>query len=537
MFLKLTQALRENKFPSNKTITGYFDLFRTTEPFMQRHNSTLSLKYLGIDTYTEPVIYMRKDCHICLSEGFEAQARVQVTLNNRSLIATLNTIDSDILHHNEASLSQYAWNFLAAKENDIISIVHPKPLRSQSFIRSKVYNNDLTYDQINEIISDVVKGRLSDIDLATFLTATSGHRLNITEILYLTQAMINSGEKLKWSSPLVVDKHCIGGVPGNRTSLIIVPIVAAFGLTIPKTSSRAITSPAGTADTMEIFAPVNLDIKSMQRVVEKENGCIIWGGSVSLSPADDILIRVERSMELDSEGQLIASILSKKIAAGSTRILIDIPTGETAKIRSSIQAENLKNILNAVADKFSIYLKIVLSEGSYPVGYGIGPALESQDILDILICNKNAPQDLRERSLMLAGNILEFSDKVRTGEGRKIAESILDNGQALKKFEAICKAQGGGIPEIPKAPYSKVIIAAKSGTITKINNRQLGRLAKLSGAPNSKVAGIRLKVNVNSVVEQGQPLYIIYAATKGELNYALDFHRNCPDIMKISEIT
>ena len=270
---------------------------------MHKKYLTLSLKHLGIDTYSEPVIFMRKDCHICLSEGFEAHARVQVPLNNRSIIATLNTIDSDILHHNEASLSQYAWNLLSAKDNDTVSIAHPKPLESQSYIRSKIYNNDLTEAQINEIIKDVIDGQLSDIDIAMFLTATAGNRLNLTEILYLTKAMINSGEKLKWSSPLVVDKHCIGGIPGNRTSLIIVPIVAAYGLMIPKTSSRAITSPAGTADVMEIFAPVNLDIKAMQNVVEKENGCIIWGGSVSLSPADDLLIRIERSMDLDSEGK------------------------------------------------------------------------------------------------------------------------------------------------------------------------------------------------------------------------------------------
>lgn len=502
---------------------------------MNSDYNKLRLKYLGIDTYNEPVIYMRKDCHICLSEGFEAQARVQVTLNNQNLIATLNTINSEILRHNEASLSHYAWNFLSAKENDVISITHPRPLESLSYIRSKIYDNDLSYEQMNEIIKDVVSGRLSDIDIAMFLTATAGNRLNVTEILHLTQAMIESGEKLKWPSELVVDKHCIGGLPGNRTSPIIVPIVASFGLMIPKTSSRAITSPAGTADVMEIFSPVNLNIKAMQAVVEKENGCIVWGGSVSLSPADDLLIRIEHSMDLDSEGQLIASILSKKIAAGSTHVLIDIPIGETAKIRSKSHAENLKNFLNIIAKKLSINLDIVFSEGSNPVGRGIGPALEAQDVLAVLTVDKNAPQDLRERALVLAGRILEFSHNVPKGNGKEIAESILDSGKAFKKFEAICKAQGGMF-EIPIAPYSKTVIAGKSGKITRIDNRLLGRLAKLSGAPNSKVAGITLEVNVNSIVEKGQPLFTIYSDTKGELSYALEFHQNRPNIMTISEI-
>lgn len=503
---------------------------------MNEDYAKLSLKYLGIDTYTEPVIYMRKDCNICLSEGYEAQARIRVTLNNRSLIATLNIIDSDILHHNEASLSQFAWDFLEAKENDIISITHPEPLKSLSYIRSKIYNKELSEMQINEIINDIIEGKLSDIEIAMFLTSTADNRLSLNEILYLTHAMINSGEKLSWSSPLVVDKHCIGGILGNRTSLIIVPIVAAFGLVIPKTSSRAITSPAGTADTMEVFAPVNLDIISMKKVVENENGCIIWGGAVSLSPADDLLIRIERSMDLDCEGQLIASILSKKIAAGSSHILIDVPISETTKIRSNAHAETLKSIFNNVAKKFDVTLKIIFSEGAHPIGYGIGPALEAQDILDVLSCSKNAPQDLRERSLMLAGNILEFSNSVSKGDGLKIAESILDSGKALLKFEAICKAQGGKLIEIPEAPYSTTILADKSGKITKINNRLLGRLAKLSGAPNSKLAGIKLKANVNSIVEKNQPLFTIYAETKGQLNYALSFYRHQPNIIEISDI-
>lgn len=501
---------------------------------MKQDYSILSLKYLGIDTYTEPVIYIRKDSHICLSEGYVAQARVRVSLKDRSLIATLNTIDTKILHHNEASLSHYAWEFLGAKEGDKISIVHPKPLESLSYIRSKIFDKELDYSKIKEIVTDVVAGRLSDIEIAMFLTATGGSHLSLPEILNLTKAMIESGEKLSWPFPLVVDKHCVGGLPGNRTSPIIVSIVAAFGLKIPKTSSRAITSPAGTADVMEIFAPVALNIKKMQEIVDAENGCIIWGGAVSLSPADDLLIRVERSMDIDSEGQLIASILSKKIAAGSNHIAIDIPIGETAKIRSLSRAETLKSNLEKIANQLGVTLNVLITNGDQPVGRGIGPALEATDVLEVLTCNKTAPQDLRERALTLSGAILEFSPNVEKGTGKKLAESILDSGAAFKKFQAICKAQGGMF-EIPKAPYSKTLISTKSGKITKIDNRFLGRLAKLSGAPNTKVAGVKLLVRLNDVVEKGQPLFTVYAKTKGELRYALDFHKLRPNVMQITE--
>ena len=365
-------------------------------------------------------------------------------------------------------------------------------------------------------------GQLSDIHIAMFLSASAGARLSMQETLDLTSAMINTGDRLAWPSDLVVDKHCVGGLPGNRTTLIVVPIVAAFGLMIPKTSSRAITSPAGTADTMEVFAPVDLDIAAMRRVVEKENGCIIWGGAVSLSPADDLLIRIERIMDIDSDGQLVASILSKKIAVGSNHVVIEMPIGPTAKIRSTQQAEFVKNYLEKVAQHFSINLHVMMTDGTQPVGRGIGPALEARDVLAVLSGSKTAPDDLRDRSLTLAGHILEFSSKVSPGSGKAIAENILTSGQALKKFEAICLAQGGWF-DIPIAKHTHIICAQHAGKVTVIDNRHIARVAKLSGAPTYKASGVELLVRLNDVVEKDQPLFVIHAEAKGELNYALSF--------------
>lgn len=499
--------------------------------------ATLQLKYLGINTSKEAVIYMREDCHICRSEGFVAETRVQVTLNNKSIIAVINTIEiaSNLLEECKASLSRYAWDLLDAKVGDEVSISHPNPLDSLSYIRSKLYGNELKTTEINQIIDDVVNGQLSDIHLTMFLSGSSGNKLSYKETLDLTRAMVHTGVSLQWPSPLIVDKHCVGGLPGNRTTLIVVPIVAAFGLMMPKTSSRAITSPAGTADTMEIFAPVELDIKTMQKVVEQEHGCITWGGTVSLSPADDLLIRIERSMDLDSEGQMVASILSKKIAAGSTHIVIDIPIGPTAKVRSVEQAHMLKKYLESIAQNFSIHLSVVFTDGTQPVGRGIGPALEARDVWAVLSCEPSAPNDLKDRALTLAGHLLEFSPKVPKGSGREIAESLLNEGHAFRKFQAICYAQGG-LFEIPTAPYTKTIVSKNKGKVTCIDNRLLARLAKLAGAPKSKSAGIELLTPLGTFVDKGQPLFVIHAETKGELDYALNFHQQGRSIIRIEEV-
>ena len=496
---------------------------------------TLHLRRLGIDTYKESVIYMREDCPICLAEGFEVQARVRVSLGERSIIATLNMIKSDFLAHGKASLSEYAWQLLAANDGDEITVTHAKSVSSLSHVRSKIYGNVLSGYHFCEIIKDITLGRYSDIHISSFLTACAGGRLSSQEIIELTQAMVNAGDRLSWPSGIVVDKHCVGGLPGNRTTPIVVSIVAAFGLSMPKTSSRAITSPAGTADTMEVLAPVELDVATLQNVVKKEKGCIAWGGSVSLSPADDMLIRVETALDLDSEGQLVASVLSKKIAAGSTHVLIDIPIGPTAKVRSQKMADLLKSYFESVGESLGIVVKIIFSDGTQPVGRGIGPALEARDIVSVLKGNPDAPQDLRERSLVLAGHIIEFSPDVKEGEGLSIATQILDKGQAWEKFQRICAAQGG-MREIPKASFAHVYKAEKKGVIVKIDNRQLSLIAKFAGAPSAKAAGIDLSISLGKAVEKGETLFTVHSNSPGELDYTLDYLHDNPDIITIQGV-
>jgi len=479
----------------------------------------LKIKRIGINTYKEAVVYLPENCEICRSEGWEAQARVQVTQRHKSIIATVNTVKPHLLKSQEAGLSEYAFQLLGAEENEEALFSHPAPLHSLHTIHDKIFNRQFTEQGIKEIIQDIVAGRLSDIHIASFLTACAGGRLSYSEIIDLTKAMIAAGDVLSWPSEWVVDKHCIGGVPGNRTTLIVVPIVAAYGLTIPKTSSRAITSAAGTADTMEVFAPVELTIAQMRQVIEKEEGCIVWGGAMNLSPADDLLIPVEHVLNLDAMGQMIASILSKKISAGSKQIVLDVPVGETAKIRNQIELQQFKTIVESVATAFSIQIKIVETNGTQPIGQGVGPALEARDVLAVLENRSDALRDLRNNALLIAGSLLEFSPQVKAGTGRKIAEDILVSGRALRKFQAICHAQGG-LRDIPEAPYRVVYEALADGRIRMMNNYRLARLAKLAGAPKAKTAGIDLFVKVGDFVRKGQPLFTIHAQSKSELTYA-----------------
>ncbi|MBL0319505.1 MAG: thymidine phosphorylase family protein [Alphaproteobacteria bacterium] len=495
----------------------------------------LKLKRLGIDTYKEHVVYLRRDSHVCLAEGFEVHTRVLITYKGKEISATLQLVDSDILSTDQVSVCEYSWRYLDAEEGQTIQISHAHPAASLGYVRSKMYGNNLSYGQLKAIIDDITLGHYTDIMISAFLTSCVGGRLNSKEVIDLTQAMINTGDHLHWSQAMIVDKHCVGGIPGNRTTPIVVPIVTSLGFIMPKTSSRSITSPAGTADTMEVFTNVDLSLEDMRRVVNQEGGCIIWGGSASLSPADDILIRVERVLDIDSEGQLIASVLSKKIAAGSTHVVIDIPIGATAKVRGQHMADNLKSLFATVGQALGIGVKIMISDGSQPVGRGMGPALEARDVLAVLENNVNAPQDLRDRALMIAGHIIEFSSQYAPGQGYKVAEQVLTSGQALRKFKAICLAQGG-MRDIPVAPFSYPITSRTHGKVSIIDNRRIAMVAKLAGAPNDKAAGVDLHVRLHQPVLKGDVLFTIHSQTHGQLQYVLDFMSKNETIVQVAQV-
>ena len=498
-----------------------------------RHDE-LAVHRVGIDTYREPVVFMRADSVVCRSEGFRALSRVRVSLGERNLIATLNVVHGELVGPREIGLSEAAWHALSATEGVTVKVSHPEMSESFASVRSKIYGSPFTQSQLDAVVRDISSGRYSTIETASFVTACAGASMSLQETIALTRAMVAAGTRLHWPQPVVMDKHCVGGLPGNRTTPIVVAIAAACGLTIPKTSSRAITSPAGTADTMEVMAPVDLTVEQMRRVVESEGGCIIWGGAMALSPADDILIQVERPLDFDSDGQLAASIISKKVAAGSTHVVIDVPVGATAKVRSFAAARALAARLTEVGKALDLSVDVTQTDGSVPIGRGIGPALEARDVLAVLRKEKQAPHDLRERALHLAGRLLELGGRAARGEGVRAAEGALDSGAALRKFNAICAAQGG-FREPGVAAHRREVTTAKAGTIVAIDNRRLARLAKLAGAPAAACAGIELLVRVGQAIRIGEPLYAIHAESSGELDYALGYAQRHPLIVQIGE--
>jgi thymidine phosphorylase len=497
--------------------------------------SSLTVVDMGINTHQEPIVYMHRDCHICVAEGFSASARVLLRTARTSLIATLDVIENQLIEPGQIGLSAIAMHRLQVAEGETVLVEHAPVVDSLRFLRKKIYGHVLADAELEAIMRDISDHRYRDIEIAGFLSVCAGSRLNIDEIIGLTRAMVSCGKRLHWpEQQAIFDKHCIGGVPGNRTTPLVVTICSAGGLLIPKTSSRAITSPAGTADTMGTLFKVEFQLPQMQEVVRKAGACMVWGGAVSLSPADDLMVRIERELDIDGEGQLISSVLSKKIAAGSTHVIIDIPVGDTAKVRSSSEADYLASLFSRVGVACGIQVRCVITDGSRPIGAGIGPVQEAQDLLAVLQCKPEAPADLRQRSLELAANLFDMAESHGLEAGMAKAIRLLDSGKAWEQFLRIAEAQGG-LRSLPQPGYSAEIRAAANGRILAIDNRRLSRLAKLAGAPQDVTAGLRLHTNAGSLVRHGDPLFTLYSESPGERDYALDYYHANSDMFRIEE--
>ncbi len=420
-----------------------------------------------------PVVMLNKNTALKL--GVHTRGRISIkTLSKypKEISSIIDTIEGNSVKENEILVSSEIKKRINLKKAQNVDVNLSPESGSLVLIKKKLNRKRLNEKEITEIIQDIVNNSLSEPEIALFVAAMYEHGMSTKETIYMIKAILKFGNMLKIKKEFVVDKHSIGGIPGNRTTPIIVSICSAAGLTFPKTSSRAITSEAGTVDVIETIARVDFSVKELKQILKKTNAFMVWGGSFGMVPADSKIIKIEKTLKIDPKSQLLASILSKKFAVGSKYILIDIPYGRNAKV-SKEKAEELKRKFKELGKYFNKKIKVVLTEGNQPIGNGIGPSLELIDIMKILDPNKQGPKDLEKKSLFLAGEIFEMTGKAKNKKGIELAEEILKSGKAFKKFKQIIKAQEGDFKKIKEAEFRKDIFAKKSGKIADINNKKI----------------------------------------------------------------
>ncbi|MEM1539284.1 MAG: AMP phosphorylase [Candidatus Bathyarchaeia archaeon] len=448
--------------------------------------------------------------------GVHSSDRVKITFKDKQAIAIVNVAGGFPKSH--IGLYKEISEMLGIKIGEKVEVQYASLPESLRYVQEKIRGEMLREEKIKAIVKDVVEHHLSDAEIAAFLTALYIRGISMDETVALTKAMVETGKTLKLDKKPILDKHSIGGIPGDKTTLLVTPIIAAAGFIIPKTSSRAVTSPAGTADRVESLCPVNLSIDEIVEVVNKTNGCMVWGGALELAPADDIFIQVEYSLSIDP--MLLPSIMSKKKAIGSTHVVIDIPTGRGAKVKTIGEAHALAQNFIELGKALDIHVQCAITFGEQPLGYAVGPALEAKEALETIM--GGGPKDLREKATDLAGILLEM---VGFKNGKTAAEKILQSGKAERKLREIIEAQGGNPkiqPEDVKIGDEHVeVVSDAEGMILWINNQYIAQIAREAGAPKDKGAGVKLRAKLGEYVRRGDILFEIYAERNNKLEAAL----------------
>ncbi len=473
--------------------------------------------FLGIESGGKPIVFLNK--HDADEIGVTASGRVRIS-SNKKVITCIVNISTTTINRGVVGVNEEVRKRLVLRKSSRVNLDIATFPRSLQFIHHKLTGKRLLYNEILEITKDVVEGNLNEGEIAAFVTALNMQGLDLDEALSLSSSMVVTGKQLNLHKKIIADKHSIGGVPGDKTTLLVVPIIAAAGLVIPKVSSRAITSAAGTADRAEAIMPVNFGIKEMQDIVKKCNGCIVWGGSLELAPVDDIFVRTEYSLYIDP--LLLPSIMSKKKAVGATHLVIDIPTGRGAKVKTIGEADLLAKDLIELGRKLGIHTHCVLTHGEVPVGYTLGASLEAREALSVLMNKSNVP-DLIDKACHLAGSIFEMTGK---SNGYHLAKEILRTGKAEKKMREIIELQGGnpriGLDDFQIGHEIKEIRSKKSGQILWMDNSSLVELARAAGSPKDKGAGILLHKKEGDRVRAGDLLFTVYAEKSRKLSRVTD---------------
>jgi AMP phosphorylase len=441
--------------------------------------------------------------------------------NGKKIVSIVDLTEA-ILKEKEIGVFANVKERLKVKEGQMLEVTPVERPHSLKFIKKKLNGIALEKNQLNQIVQDISENKLSEIETAAFVSAVFVHGLNLDETVYMTKALIESGNQLKLKGT-IVDKHSIGGLNG-RVTMLVVPIIACAGLKIPKTSSRSITSAAGTADAMDVLANVSLSRKKIKEITNKLGGVIAWGGAVDLAPADDKIIKVEHPLSLDPEGQVIASVMAKKASVGAKYVVIDLPVGKETKVKTIEDAESMAKKFVEVGKQLGIKVEAIITNGEEPSGPAFGPALEARHVLRIL--EGKVYDNMAQKSVEIAGALMELSGKARKGEGNGKALKILESGQALKKMKEIIKAQGGGINSsnrVPTARFKHEIHSKKTGQITQLDVWYLAQTARIAGAPMDAQAGVLLQVEEGDKVKKGNLILKIYSNNKRKLNAAVKY--------------
>lgn len=402
-------------------------------------------------------------------------------------------------------------------------------------ITKKRDGGELTPEEIRFFIDNYVKDRIPDYQASALLMAIYFRGLSRAETFSLTEAMEFSGdvEDLSDLPGVKVDKHSTGGV-GDKTTLVVAPIAAAAGVTVAKMSGRGLGFTGGTADKLEAIPGfrTRLEPAEFHRQLE-ELGLAVITQTGSITPADKKIYALrDVTGTVESPGLIASSIMSKKLAAGSDGIVLDVKCGSGALLKDLVEAEKMADLMIDIGRKAGRKMVAVISDMSQPLGRTVGNALEVEEAVQVL--KGGGPEDLRQLCLELAGEMIWIGGRAESfEEGKETARQVLSDGRALEKFRQMVRRQGGDdrIVEEPErmgsSRYSRDVLAGRTGFIAEMATREIGRASQHLGAGRLRkedeidfTAGIRMHVRIGNFVKEGDVLATLYGADSRRLEEA-----------------
>lgn len=405
--------------------------------------------------------------------------------------------------------------------------------RFVDLIQKKKNGETLTKEEIDFMITDYVAGKIPDYQMSAMLMAIYFNGMENEELAAFTLAMRDSGDLVDLSpiEGIKVDKHSTGGV-GDKTTLIVGPIVAACGVPVAKMSGRGLGFTGGTLDKLESISGFRIDL-SAEEFFEtvKKTGISVIGQTGNLAPADKLLYALrDVTATVDSIPLIAASVMSKKLAAGSDKIVLDVTTGSGAFMKNTRDAKKLAKHMVAIGNHAGKETVAILTGMEEPLGFAIGNNMEVKEAIEVL--KGGGPEDVKEVSVALAGMMLSLGlENVSLSQGKRMAKKTLSSGQAFEKFKEMVQAQGGDIryvehPEFfERDAFEGEVLAAEDGFLSGMDTEKIGVAAGLLGAGRETKdsvidmsAGIYLKKKIGDTVKKGEPIAICYAGTKEKLN-------------------
>ena len=495
----------------------------------QEHKEIFSAKIVSFDIQDWNGSIVMLNAEQAAEYGIKDNDKISLIRKNEEFVVDVSLTDSYV-QANEIWVTKDFLNEypIIPWDTVIVSFVKNNPLSMQA-IRKKLLWKKITDEEIDAIIEDIKNNKIHELVLAYYVATSFFYKSDIHELAYTTKATAYTWDMYRFPG-IVAWKYCIWWVPGNETTMIVIPILASLWITVPKTFSKAITSPAATGECVNVLMDIEFDKQEVIRITDKVGDCLVWNEKLNLAPVNDRIIKVSAPLGMEPYARMISSIMAKNYAMWINHCLIDIPMWPTAKVATMKDAKRVAKRFQEIWEYLWIKMDVEITDGSQPIGRWIWACLQAREALRILQQHKDKSEDLEQKAIFLAAKILLLCWAAGSlSNAKNLAKTQLENGEAWKKMQEIIKAQNWDpnikSEDIQLGKFSHDVTADKDCIISKVDMRHLNTMVRWLWAPKEYQAGIYLHKRLWDKVKRWEVIYTIYSPSANKANLVKEMQK------------